>query len=521
MKPRATFLACLIFTLILTVVDWGPLLKADWSIRDDYRFVSMMGPAGRISFSKFVEQCNPPQDWHLGSLVNRPTYYAVHSFWMFALGNHVAAWQLAKVAVFFIGLLCFALVMADFLGLVGGLSFTLFYALQPMWCDIVPRANCELFTATGISVFTLGYLRLKSTGQGFSRLSTVFLVAVTLLAGVAVAGSKENFTVLMALLGVLLVCDLRHDTKSTQTRLLFVLIPVLVWSAIVGCYIYRGIRLAGGSNLYGSALVTSLPGLLKIFGQFLAPHEVTGFLLGLGLLASALLLVRSLTTSPSGHPDVRHEARIAVFNGFLLFSGFFLYYFYSGTIRVDRYAYPYRFLPLLSLTAFIGYARSCLRPWHPRLLPWLGAGTVVLFVTLTVLNDPTKNRERAVNYAAQTRLFGAQLDTISAALRTMPGRPVLFDSYAVYDQEAVASVEIYLRARGITNPIYLKISGYSEATAATDFEKHMVRLIEGQIGPGRRFVDFRELPANSAPLVVSFSRPQDDPLAAANVQMLY
>jgi hypothetical protein len=237
---------------LLASLQWLPLLHAKWSIRDDYRFVKLMGSNGRISFPDFVEQLFPP-DVPLGGIVNRPCYYLVHDCWMLLIGNNLLFWQSAKVLTYFAVVFLFFLLLRIWVDVFSATALWLFIILQPTWWDIVPRAHSELFALLGLALYGIGNsLLLRSTLSSSPEVHTKQTLSGQLLAGlggVIAVISKENFcfSILAISVSVFLFASVimgRRDLAIAQ------LVPFLI-AVTFSCLIVYGMIKNHGHALYG------------------------------------------------------------------------------------------------------------------------------------------------------------------------------------------------------------------------------------------------------------------------------
>ena len=142
-----------VLAVILSACQWLPLVRADWSIRDDYAFVAMMTDHGSMSFHDFLDQLSP-ENISLGTVANRPTYYFVHYLWMLLIGNQLPVWQLAKVVAYGLTIGFCAVFFALQTDLIAATLLTALIAFQPGWADEAWRYS--EFWRPGIAGASLG-----------------------------------------------------------------------------------------------------------------------------------------------------------------------------------------------------------------------------------------------------------------------------------------------------------------------------------------------------------------------------
>lgn len=511
------FLMIICGSAALTWFLWGPLFSASWSIINDHRSVSLIGNRPRLPFLEMLGQCNPP-DFHLGSVVNRPTYFTVHALWAFLFGGNVTLWYSAKMLCFFVSAAAFWLACTRVLsfGLAGLL--TLGIALQPCWSDVVPNAQTELYAALGSALFLLGLsalLKGPSLALADARTlpcRTLYAAVACLVSGGLIAvGSKEDFTVLIvaAALGLLVVGLVRDQPRL----LLGAYGTVLAWGAVVLHGIYVGV-LKKGVDLYGGAMSerasTLLPSLHTAESVQISAFLCVVLLLGvLGRrLGKAQLSINRQTWWS-----------LTVIHVYFLFAVVFLNVFYHGDLPpASRYAVPYAMIPILSVA--LSYSAVAqgeffgrLSPRGTRVMKLIG---VCLAALLVIISDAGFNRRYSAGFARATLELKSRLAAVQDALRSEPNTALVFESHGFNDFEPLVAVEIYLRSAGLKNPFYLDIVGYSETTAKSHFERYLLLLTKGSVGPGRRFLAYSCLPPAAPRRIITFSKPELAPGTLAN-----
>ena len=80
---------------------------------------------------------------------------------------------------------------------------------------------------------------------------------------------------------------------------------------------------------------------------------------------------------------------------------------------------------------------------------------------------------RIENRVQSSREFSAQIETLSSLLKEDNKNALLIETKNVWDYEKVFSYEEFLRAYGVTNPIYLRIQGFSPETVEAGLEKSL------------------------------------------------
>jgi hypothetical protein len=484
---------------LLASLQWLPLVHAKWSIRDDYRFVKLMGSNGLIGSQDFVEQLFPP-DVPLGGTVNRPCYYLVHDCWMLLIGNNLLFWQSAKVLTYFAVVFLFFLLLRIWVDVFSATALWLFISLQPTWWDIVPRANSELFALFGLALYGIGNsLLLRSTFSSppevhpKQTLSGQFLAG---LGGVIAVISKENFcfSILAISASVFLFASLairRRELALAQ------LVPFLV-AVIFSCLVIYGMIKNHGHALYGQTF--NFPAIRK---AAFAGLNSQGFL---GWLPVGLMIFHLIWFLRSRD---RNMLCVAFFE--LILTGIVLLNsgFYTGFKLEGRYAFPISIVPAFAVIPLLTIPGD---PWGDYSKSFVHVFIWMCCISL-VWPGRSVNYNWSKHYRSETRKFDRNLRKVISVVSSDPGKPILFESYSVGDVEPLASVKIYLESYGVRNPMYAKLN-YSPDQFTNDHEKFLAQFAEGEIGPRKRFRAFSDLNSQDYfRITFSCQSPHEDVIA--------
>lgn len=474
---RTVSVLAVVALLICSAWQWLPVVQARWSIRDDYRFVKLMGQTGRISLPDFIEQLNPP-DWHLGSSVNRPVYYVVHDIWMLLIGNHLHVWQSAKICTFLITISLLFVFFSRATDLVSSLFLTSFAAFHPAWSDVVPRANAELFAMLGVALYLIGNLEQLTRGRtsddvtGESQASRCFFLVA--IGGLIAVASKENFcfTILfcsLCLSAFVLFRGGNHSLASSQ------IVPILAAVVFTGL-IAHGIISQGGHALYGETF--DLQAISTTAFSRLTRGDSVNW------IPVALLVVYLVSFLVSRQ---RERLWIALYEAALIGVLLLNFGFYTGLQMTGRYLFPNTLVPALAILPLLRNIRSLkLVQRIPR------------YVVLAALCIPLAvagfryNRNWSRDYRDQTERFESNLKKVVAVVSKQPSKPLVFDSYSIADVEPLVSVQIYLSVYGVRNPEFAKLN-YSSDQFQDPHDKVLAHLAEGLIGPDSDFRPFSEV----------------------------
>jgi hypothetical protein len=504
---KSACLSCL-FVLLIACVQWLPLINAKWSIRDDHRFVKLMGDKTRVDFHTFLEQINPP-DAQLGSVVNRPVYYTVHASWMFILGNNVRSWQIAKIVVFGMVVTLSFLFLYCWVGLTAASILSIFIATLPAWEDVVPRANSELFGIAGLMLYFMGISFLlqerETSGEGLLRSRSVLsLVLVGLGAGLGV-GSKENlcFTILF-----ISFCFIGWSLLIRNRKLLLAQLVPVALGATITFFIFEGISRNSGRALYGQTFDP-----WRIAHAALADFFTGGPASWLPLVLAAFYAIRFCMRRGS------FELRVALLEmmligAFLLNAGF-----YAGFDLAGRYAFPVNLIPVLAILPVICELERTEPSSQFSPVRKLALAAVFVCAIFPSIHGFSINLDRSFTYRRETRKFISQIDKVSKELTAHPEQPILFESFSTSDYEPLISLDIFFRSRKANNERFAKLD-YASSQLADSPQRYIASLTERLVGPGRRFKSFMEI--GTRPFFrITISAPEPDKEATGNFYQLH
>lgn len=487
------FLALALGTIVS--LQWIPLTGAKWSIIDDYRFVKLMGPQGRIGFQTFLEQLIPP-DWPLGGVVNRPIYYMVHSFWMLVIGNNLVLWQVAKILTFLVVVSLFFIFVRMWADYFPATVLALFFGLQPGWQDVVPRANAELFALFGLVLYAIGnshiLLDLPKRTAIENRSRSVGPILLVGLGGVIAIASKENFCFSIFVISGCLFIWAFFLTK--MFRLAIAQVVPLMTGVAFSLLILHGIKQNNGQALYGQTF--DLPAIIQ--------SALNGFFFG-GIAGWVPTLFAIFYIYRYFCYRITWMMHVVFFEGLLVGLVLLNYGFYTGFSLIGRYAFPVNIIAAFAVLPLLWELRNEARAPEGSYRKAVFNTLICFSFVYSGLTGLKVNVKRSIAYRNETRKFDRQLATVIAAVRGEPDTPILFESYAVGDVEPLASVEIYLRASGVTNPMFARLT-YASSQIQDAHEKYLAKLAESEIGAGCRFRPVAELEANKY-FRITFSSP--------------
>lgn len=514
-------LCCAAAGFILAIYIWHPITDSWWYITDDYRWPRILGSDNSITFSEFLSNCNP-SDWPLGSKVNRPTYFFSTSLMMYLFGENIVWWNITRIAIMSCSLAAVGWVVARIVGAIPSLAAIALLGFHSMWFDALPRLQSELFSLLGLSMtglFAWAVIACSKNGERpFLRRA---LVGALCLFSLYATGSKENITVLMAMVaGVTLVATWASPSR-TLAAFRFPAVLVLIWSGVLFYFIYRGV-MSKGVDLYGRAVRPSEA--LHYFWQGILNKPIVWSL----ALTSSIAAITSLRfLSPEAKPLRGALTWNAIMQSCILFYTGFLAFFYRGGIPEfnSRYQFPYAFLPLLGLIVLASVFLDATKN-HKRInfgLLLIASIASPLVAHNAIANQGSSysfNTTGAYLYRRATISFHHRLEALITQATRSPSTPILFISHGFNDYEPLRSIDTFLKANGCQNEVFLEVIGYSESTAPSASAVHLSRLTNGLY---TRNIFHRPecLPSGVVPIKANFSREDLSNGAVANFWPLF
>ncbi len=456
------------FSLLMAIGIFGGSLWAKWSMTDDHEIVSFLGPAGKMSFGQIFAILPQTEVGAWGATGRfRPTYYFLRLLECVLWGAHPLYWHAARILLLALGLSLFWLLMRPSLGwLASGLLCA--YALTfPYWVDVIGRLGPgETYAAAGLPLYLWGTAHaLQEPQPGAKR---QFLIGAAMLAGgVICIGSKENF-VLLIFPTIYVAC---RSLKRKQPILFAASLGAALFASFVGGVVLLAIT-RSGRDVYSNP-VSPLVRLETILGVLQNdPQNLAALGIFAGLIA--LLCLIYLKRDPTGKTArwVRHAQFWLILLGVLYLSQLF---FYNGIWPTgSRYDFP----GLLYIPAAVYILFELGRKIMPESggesqTPLLKTSLILSLIIVIAGKGYASILQSVEDNVKATNEFTAEIETISSTLKAHPGYALVIESGRAIDYEPVLSYTAFLRTEGAGNPFFLRLHGYSPATAAPGLESQL------------------------------------------------
>lgn len=460
--------------LFVTVYSWMPLLDAEWSIIDDHEVMWMIGTRDRLPLTALPGKLLATEVGRSDSTRFRPSYYGARLLEAATWGKHPGAWYAMRFAVALVLAATLCSVCLAVAGPLPSLGFIPFALTRPYWADIFARLGpSETYAVLGVCAVVIGVRR--GLVRGFGAIACTLVCAGTILA----AGSKENFTLLALVPTLILVV---HFARLS-VRLRVLLFCALVYVAWIVTHVVLALH-AAGHDVYQQDV--SPGGRMGLLLPFIQRPEVIAWLGGtlLLLLVAALMPARGPTSTAEPALQERTvRSATAVFGLLTLYATQFVFYFGRWPDgAVPRYLFPGMLAAQLAL--FLG-AAALMRVVGGRLPSALLARALPFFLAIGYLTvasaDSSVNRAASLRQVDDTRSFSGKMRAVTEYLRSHPESTLVLGSHSPWDHEPIFSIDRYVRAAGITNPIAVKLAAYGAGSfdaSAAPLEHDLARQLE-------------------------------------------
>jgi hypothetical protein len=511
-----------IVATVAALLIWRPMLGGWWYVIDWYQWPYLIGADHAMDWSTFLHWLSPSQ-FSFGSKVTRPSYYLTTSIFLAALGDRPVWWFVATLGLFAVGVFSITSFVTRLAGPVFALFFGAFLLLHPMWSDIVPKLQSELFAFAGLSLAAFSAQLAAGRSASAKGLSLAALTA--LCSGIYGICAKENIALSAVVCLPLIALAILVYSRDVAARLAWLFLGWWAASLVMLAGIIQGVfggKEARAADLYDreisfDAVVSAFSRWtilwVPLFGVFLFAVSVFVF-----LLFRDRAHIRCLGDVLRRLP---FPLCAVLFSAAGLACALVNVACYRQIIE-GRYLFPLTLLPWL---VFAGLAWA-----FSRMLPFSWRGFVILPALVTALvatslawppRAPlTTNLQAAERFARHTRHIRAALEAArDACLRKQEPKVVLV-SHDFNDFEPVMAVDKLLNYLNVPGPRYLLRTGYSLDSATDDSRRFLWKLMDRYLEM-RRFKRADSVDLAQADFVIQFSGSDKTGLSAPNLWPLY
>jgi hypothetical protein len=485
----------------------GCNLKAKWGIIDDHeimRFLTL-GSGGQVALTDIPRVLL--QDTEVGSLGVRfrPSYYTLRLLETSLFGDRPEAWYAVRIAMYAVSVLLFWLSLFCWIGILPATIVSAFFISFGFWADIFCRLGPgETYCVLGTALFAYGTTRLvrdPQTDAGACPQAVCWWGVIT-LGTVVASGSKENFLLLVPVAWLTALVLWRQGRFRTISAIAVLLMTV--WATYLTYRVIAGVA-AAGSDVYGGSV--SSTHRLYLLASMTGKIFVSIGLWHLPVIAATVGGVAWLINDRGEAKEfLRNVAQLLVCSIAFLLLYASQYAFYDGKWPCgNRYDFPgVLAVPLFWVTfAFFSLKIFKVIGLHPRIRNTVRAGLLVGLCCLISLKGFDSLIGKCCRNAYLTNDFSRKFDLVTRKLSAAPERPlVLVCCKSPWCFESVDSVQRFITARGLQNPLFLMIE---ENISQTAYERGLSASLQRaslQGDPSRRFLPLSELRIKGEPFVL-------------------
>ncbi len=404
----------------------------------------------------------------------RPTYYFLKAAEMAIWGTNVHLWYLFRTLEFTVFIASVWWITSRFVGVGLGAVLLIPVLAMPFWADVWARLGpSEAYGSGAVGILLLGAYAvfagqsagLRATGAAAIAITTILLV-----------GIKETFAPFAGLGVALLVvaCARRLLSLPLAGAL------VAVVCAVSGAIIFTIKRGMSGAD----AGLFELSQLLKIATSSLF-HAISFW--GPVYLAAGVALA---WVERSRGKDLRRWATassaVAALFVFLVAMYVSQCIAYRSELPLNmRYDFPGALFIPLNYCLLACYVAYMARPYFPPSLNWIVMIAVILSGYLLIPKSagqfrPLELPKAAKRNIAKTDRFFRELQSVVAAARSAPARPIILETYEPWSwsYEPIFSLATYFEALGAKNPVSIRMRPDDRFTGDPDvgLKKSMIVL---------------------------------------------
>jgi hypothetical protein len=477
---------------------------ADWGVVDDHEIFYFLGGKQHLPFSEMISTLLDKTE--VGSVQGRfrPSYYFLRVLESSAWGRNVHLWYgFHTVAfAFFLGSVWW--VISRFLGLLPSAVCMVPIAFAKFWGAVWGRLGpAEIYAAPATGLMVLGCCELFF---GPSILRRNLGCAALTIGTLIVIGTKETLLPL-AFLTVFLVGLAVVDRRLSMLSGLISGAIILLFSSIIAWVVLK--QLAGveadiyGNSVSPAARIKTTLTLMRPFGAGFIVVAVLTIAVVAGLIARLRRWVSKV------------EA-VGVLGTLCFLLGLFVSQelAYGGSIPTGtRYDFPAMLVPICFIY-FIGCVvnlrmRDAGKQRSADDSALVFAVTIgVIFLSIGGIGGLVSSIDEVETNIVKTREFSTELAAIVSRARTDPAASVIFEAYGPGAYEPVYSLQRYLQAAGLQNPIAVRL--HPDPISISPFYDGLEnRLRVLQDDGGKSFVKLVDLPGRGTCVSVGINGEAD------------
>jgi hypothetical protein len=448
----------------------APAIYADWALVDDHFIVRYQTPGSQLTLADVPRRAI--SDTSLGNQDERrftprfiPSYYILQFYEKWLWGPSPVGWHAMRMAMFIVVVTLGWLMLARGVGWVAAGLLVAWIVALPFWPDVWCKLGVtETYTATGAALCGWGLLAAwdaRRSRRPISRFRKMWPWALVLAGGLLAIGSKENFLVLLA--PVWLTVTLLWWRGRRPITGSVVAIALTLFASLIVYQTFHILHSLGrdhyGNDVSGAHRAHVLAEGLAAISRHVQWIDLVVAVIGLVVVAAFVVRGRSLVRRVWTIEATAFGVVAAC--GALWLSQ---YVFYDGKWPAGmRYDFPGVLAVPLAIAAAAAFGLTLLRTlgWDRRIVRAVRGGLVVGLLLVVASRDLSTLRQGALTTVENNYAFSLCLDTLAEKAKANPNRPILFITWRPWDFEPAHSYRQFLVYRGVSNPLYMTLLGFS------------------------------------------------------------
>ena len=471
-------------SLVLSFFMFGNNIDAEFSVIDDHNIVSLVGDDNYFSAADAVDFVKDDSDFKFGSYGRfRPSFQIGRAFEMYLFDDNVFYYQVARLSLFFLIISIFSIFIIKNSGIVYGTLISLILISEKAWVDIFTRIiTSELYTIYGLVIFipiTFKIVTLINTGAlKKNRLTIACIALLYLLSGLMTIGSKENFSFLIIVPIFIIYIIYKSNIRNNFIWILSFFSLILILFGLLTPFMLFSYFFYTPENLSGYGIFSGFDTLVRIFYSFFNTVFYE-WLLYLIVLPYLLFIFSRRKVDFLEVKELFKEMFFLIFILTILL-GFQVIYYTGGLPSETRYDFPNIFFYSLYLMLLLHFSKKIL-PFFIKNKKILNLVIFIPFVMIFAVKNPILGIVHAngasYEHKERTKEFKLIVDAIVDFSNTSPKADIVVNSYDVWDYELISSFYKFIRVRGISNNLYLKLH-FDGAKYSSEVEQIFVGRLE-------------------------------------------
>lgn len=480
--------------LIALALTGNQIFYANWGLVDDWEPFAWLGAEGSLPFSEIWNTLITKTEVGVPAGRYRPAYYSLKALEMATWGTNVHLWYFFRTLEFTVFIASIWWITSRFVGIWPAALLLIPVLAMPFWADVWARLGpSEAYGSGALGILLLGAHGVFAGQSARVRGGGAIAIAI---ATVILVGVKETLVPIAGLSVALLAIACARRLLSLP---LVGLLVVVVCGATGAIMLAVQQTLSGGAEYYAkqielsslAAIATS--SLLRSIAYWGPVYLAAGLALAMLERSRGRTLRRWATAS-------------------LVTAGLFIFLVamyvsqciaYRGELPLNmRYDFPGGLFVPFNYCLLSCYVAYMTRPHFPPWSAWVVICAVILSGYLLIPKAASQFRPGSLPKATsrniqRTDTFFRELQSIVAAARSSPTRPVILETYEPWSwaYEPVFALSTYLEALGAKNPVSIRMHSIDRTSEVLDdgLKRSMTTL---QDQGSKRFVPLAATVAN-------------------------